>query len=94
MDKFDIIIIVIAAMVFTFVILVPLYLSAPKQAPVEKSPVVYVLNFKRYVDFYDNENFVLQYAINGEIQQAIFGTEEERAGFIKYLSTIGTIVKE
>ena len=51
-------------------------------------PSVYFLSTQRQVDFFENENWVLQYALDGKIENAIFGTHEELLEYRAYLEAI------
>ena len=59
---------------------------------VESSSVsIYIINTRHCVDFYNTETWLLQYSVNGKIEQASFWSEEEQNVFIEYLKHIGDV---
>ena len=79
--------------VFVVILLLMVYIfSPPHIVEAESSSVsIYIINTRHCVDFYNTETWLLQYSLNGKIEQAVFGTEEEQNAFVEYLKTIGEI---
>ena len=79
--------------VFAVVILFMVYIfSPPHIVKAESSSVsIYIINTRHCVDFYDNEAWLLQYSVNGKIEQASFWSEEEQNVFIEYLKNVGDV---
>lgn len=62
------------------------------KADPEAKPTIYVLNCKKATDFYDNEQYLLQYAIDGKTEMVAFWGEEDIDKYLTYLGTVGNII--
>ena len=59
--------------------------------PVSKRPDIYIISVNKYLDIESRDRWVLSYAINGEVQQAVFPASGGCENYIEYLGTIGDI---
>ena len=72
------------------------YLALPNriiESVQSERPSIYIINTRQQIDFFDNCNWVLQYAIDGRVEHAIFGSAKEVEEFMGYLGTLGHLLE-
>ena len=60
--------------------------------PEPQGPSIYIINTRLQLDFYNNHTYVIQYAIDGRVEHAVFYSGEDMDRYKRYLETIGNVI--
>jgi hypothetical protein len=88
--------VVFVAIEFVAIILLicfALFSDGPKTEPPELKPDIYITRTDHILTFDGGEAWILEYALDGAIQAAMFDSQETMTGYREYLDTIGTVYK-
>ena len=56
-----------------------------------EKPEVFIISLEKYIDYQGRDMWLFNYAINGEVHQAVFNNTTRAQDYLEYLHTIGNI---
>ena len=64
----------------------------PEKNTGNERPEIFIISLEKYRDFEGRDMWLFNYAMNGEVHQAVFSNTVRAQDYLEYLQTVGNII--